>query len=63
MENDVDCTGDGSEAGSFRETREEGVLCELKQLRERRDELNYQLQKIEFEEKQQKEKKRKRRRR
>ena len=41
------------------ETREEGVLCELKQLRERRDELNYQLQKIEFEEKQQKEKKQK----
>jgi len=38
------------------ETREEGVLCELKQLRERRDELNYQLQKIEFEEKQKKEK-------
>ena len=41
------------------ETREEGVLCELKQLRERRDELNYQLQKIEFEEKQKKEKKQK----
>jgi HAD superfamily 5'-nucleotidase-like hydrolase len=39
------------------ETREEGVLDELKQLRERRDELDYKLQKIIFEEKRQKEKK------
>ncbi|CAL6300319.1 unnamed protein product [Bathycoccus prasinos] len=38
------------------ETREEGVLDELKQLRERRDELDYKLQKIIFEEKRQKEK-------
>ena len=38
------------------ETRDAGVLDELKQLRERRDELDYKLQKIEFEEKRQKEK-------
>jgi hypothetical protein len=38
------------------ETREEGVLDELKQLRERRDELDHQLQKIAFEEKRAKKK-------
>jgi len=38
------------------ETREEGVLDELKQLRERRDELDRQLQKIAFEEKRAKKK-------
>ena len=57
-ENDVDCTEMDHELEVLEETREEGFV-RAQTVGERRDELNYQLQKIEFEEKQQKEKKQK----